>query len=176
MGLARSALLARLARIAALAALAGVLGCSSSGGGDAPAPTPDAGEVDSGVAVTCQNDPRVEAYVANMKKASPSGALAVTLVSSDPGPPIRGTNTWIVRVTDGAGAPVSNAALSVVPFMPDHGHGTSVKPTITAEADGRYRITNVYFFMPGVWRVTVGVPQGDAGATEAATFHFCVAG
>lgn len=171
MSLARAG---RPALLASIVALAG-LGCSSSGGAQDPGPV-DAGDVDSGVAVTCQSDPRVEPYVANLQKKSPSGALVVTLVSSDPGPPIRGTNQWILEVTDGAGVPLSSAAVSVVPFMPDHGHGTSVKPTVTAEADGRYRVANVYFFMPGVWRVTVSIPQGDAGATESAAFFFCVAG
>ncbi len=166
-------------RRAPLAALAGLALAALGACGDDTSPPPsgggaDAGPVDSGVAVTCQNDGRVDTYVANLSKASPSGAVKVTLVSSDPGPPGRGTNAWVLKVTDGAGAPISNAALAVTPFMPDHGHGTSVKPTITAGPDGRYDIVNVYLFMPGVWRVTVAVP--GAGGTETATFFFCVAG
>lgn len=162
--------------LACLAALA--LAASACGDDTSPAPSgggADAGPVDSGVAVTCQNDGRVDTYVANLAKASPSGAVKVTLVSSDPGPPVRGTNAWVLKITDGAGAPISNAALTVTPFMPDHGHGTSVKPTVTAGADGRYDVANVYLFMPGVWRVTVGVPTA-AGGSDTATFFFCIAG
>jgi hypothetical protein len=135
----------------------------------------DAGPIDSGPVVTCEKDPRVDTYVANLTKTSTGGGLKVTLMASDPAPPIRGTNNWTLRVTDGAGKPLSNAGITVVPFMPDHGHGTSVKPTVAAQDDGKYSVTNVYFFMPGVWRVTVAMPS-DAGAGESALFFFCVPG
>lgn len=170
---------ARLRFFAALA-LAGATGlvalaaCTSHSGSSGDA---DAGaDVGTEAAVSCEKDPRVDTYVANLAKKSASGAYDVTLVSSDPAPPVRGNNTWVVKVEKG-GAPVSNATLSITAFMPDHGHGSSVKPTITSNGDGTYKIEPLYLFMPGVWKVTVGIAaDADAGAEDPAVFMFCVAG
>jgi hypothetical protein len=151
---------------AALLTAAALAGCTSSDGSSNGA-TP--GE-DSGATVTCQNDPRVDTYVANFTKASPSGQMKVSLMASDPAPPEKGTNTWKVKITDGAGDPVSNAPITVSTFMPDHGHTSSVKPSAAAGPDGTYDLSNLYFFMPGVWRVTI------ANGAESVEFFFCVAG
>ena len=64
--------------------------------------------------------------------------------------------------------------MSVTPFMPDHGHGTSLQPKVTSQGNGRYAISPVYFFMPGVWRV--GVTLQVNGRSETVNFFFCVAG
>jgi hypothetical protein len=149
-------------------------GCTSStGSGGPPA---DAGVDDASPTVTCDADPRVDAYAANLVKASASGALKVTLVSSDPAPPTRGTNAWVVKVEDGGGSPVTGAALEVTPFMPDHGHGSSVRPVVTEQGGGAYGISPLYLFMPGVWRVTIALPSTDAGPGESVAFFFCIAG
>jgi hypothetical protein len=105
-----------------------------------------------------------------MVKKSASGQLQVTLVSSDPAPPIRGTNNWVIKTADGGGQPIGNATLTITPFMPDHGHGTSVVPTITSKGDGSYEVDNLYFFMPGVWRITI------ANGAESVQYFFCVPG
>lgn len=159
----------RLALLANLLPFALAPACSSSS--DAPPPADDAGAT-----VTCQNDSRVDTYVANLSKTSSSGALKVAIVSSDPAPPTRYTNTWKVRVTDGGGAPIQNPSITVTPFMPDHGHGTSIHAVATPEADGTFTITPLYLFMPGVWRVTIALDRGDAGATDQVEFFFCIAG
>ena len=52
-------------------------------------------------------------------------------------------------MTDAAGAPKDGLDLAVVPWMPAHGHGASVKPTIVAMGNGKYLALNVSFFMPG---------------------------
>ncbi len=39
--------------------------------------------------------------------------------------------------------------------MPDHGHGTSVNASVTANSDGTYTVAPLYFFMPGVWRINL---------------------
>lgn len=155
-----------------VALLAGFAACSSSNPGTTP---PDAGtDPGSDAAVTCQKDPRVDTYVANLVKTS--GDMKVTLVSSDPAPPVRGTNTWTIRVADGAGNPVTGAAINVTPFMPDHGHGTSVRAVVTPQADGTYTVAPVYLFMPGVWKITFSMPGPDGGAAPSVDFFFCVAG
>ncbi len=133
-----------------------------SGGGP-----PDAG------AVGCVNDPAAETYSAGMKKVGDGARLSFVLVSADPAPPLRGNNSWVVQVLDAQGQSVSGATLTVTPFMPEHGHGSSVTPTVTAGSDG-YHVTPLYLFMPGLWRVTIAA---TAGATsDSAAFTFCVAG
>src|SRR6185295_7599560 len=112
-----------------------------------------------------------------LSHASADASLTLELMTADPAPPARGTNSWNVRLTDGSGAPISGVALEVTPFMPDHGHGTSVVPTVTAGDDGTYAIQGLYLFMPGVWRVTFAL-DAHANGTDpnVVNFFFCVAG
>src|SRR5262249_10825211 len=95
------------------------------------------------------------------------------LLSADPAPPQRGTDTWALKVTDAAGANQAGLSVGVLPFMPDHGHGSSVNAAVTAHAGGPPTVTPLYFFMPGVWRITfwIGSNQSDVGE-----FFFCVPG
>ena len=128
--------------------------------------------------VHCETDPRVVAYAANLTRASASGALNVSLVSADPAPPARFTNTWTVTLSDAAHTPIVGAALHVVPYMPDHGHGTSIVPTITPNADGTYTVSNLYLFMAGVWRIRFDVADADAGMSisDSVDFFVCIEG
>ena len=143
------------------------LGCGSSGGNPTPS-TPDAGDL-----ITCQNDPRAMTYAPGLSVTSTSGTRKYVLLSADPAPPARGTDTWSLKITDAAGSAQSGLTVGVLPFMPDHGHGTSVNATVTTNADGTYTVAPLYFFMPGVWRITfwIGSNQADVGQ-----FFFCVPG
>src|SRR5438270_5475269 len=105
-----------------LAASAAVWACTSSNGGTSS--TSSGETVDSGPVVSCDGDPRVDTYVANLAKKSQAG-MQVMLVASDPAPPIVGNNTWTLKVTDAGGAPVT-ADVTVATWMPDHGHTASV--------------------------------------------------
>jgi hypothetical protein len=158
--------------VVAPAALA-VLGCSSKTANEAADASTSPVDVDG--AVSCETDPRVDTYVANLSKTSQSGAFKVSLVSGDPAPPAKGSNSWTIKITDASGAPMPNLPISVVPFMPDHGHGTSIVPQITASADGTYTVNPLYLFMPGVWRITITL-DADAAVPVAASFFFCIEG
>jgi len=136
--------------------------CACSGGG----------AMDAGL-VGCEMDPTAQTYAAGMMQAGMNGKLSFQLMSSDPGPPLRGTNVWELKVLDSMGQPVSGATLTVTPFMPEHGHGSSVVPTVSPDSDN-YKISNLYLFMPGLWRVTIGATAGQV--TDSAAFTFCVAG
>ena len=152
-------------------ALADGGGCGHDDGTAAP----DA--ADDGAIVSCQMDARVEAYTANMAKTSKSGALTITLVQADPAPPARDNNTWTIKATDATGAAIDAAALTVTPFMPDHGHGTSVRAVLTSQGDGTIKVTPLYLFMPGVWRITFAAAvDGGGSADDQVQFFFCIAG
>jgi hypothetical protein len=138
--------------------------------GSSTATTPDAG-----VLISCQNDPRAQTYAPNLTVTSDNASLKFVLVQSNPAPPSRGTDEWTLRITNPSGTALDNLAVTVVPFMPDHGHGTSVNATVTANADGTYTANPLYLFMPGVWRITfTTTPPG--GASDTAEFFFCIAG
>jgi hypothetical protein len=93
---------------------------------------------------------------------SVSGALTVA-VQSDPSPPARGQNALRFTITGTDGGAMNGLSLSVQPWMPEMGHGSSVAPVVTPEDGGIYDITNVYLAMPGTWemRTTVDGPQSD---------------
>lgn len=159
---------------------AGLAACSSSNAN--PGPQTDAStESDTatdGDTVTCENEPGLDTYVANLTKTGKAGTSFV-LVAGDPAPPQRGMNTWTLKVTDAAGKALAGATLGVKPFMPQHGHGSSQEPQIQDNGDGTYTIGNLYLFMPGLWTITItatAAGAGDAGAGDSAVFTFCIAG
>ncbi len=83
--------------------------------------------------------------------ASDSGKLRLELSATTQ--PVVGTNAIDLTVTDATGgAPVDGLAVSVVPWMPAMDHGTS-SPSVIALGSGKYRITSLYFFMPGTWEL-----------------------
>jgi hypothetical protein len=71
------------------------------------------------------------------------------------------------------GQPQTNAMIEVTPFMPRHGHGTSVVPVVTPTGDA-FTIAPLYFFMPGLWQVTIKATVG--AVTDKAVFTFCIQG
>lgn len=84
---------------------------------------------------------------------SASGALLVAVHAEAGHPPARGVNAFRYVVTDGGGGPVDGLHLTVTPWMPDMGHGSSVSPAVTAAGGGAYLVTDVYFAMPGRWEL-----------------------
>jgi hypothetical protein len=125
-----------------------------------------------GDVINCQNDARVAQYAANLTVTSKAASMKFVLQQSNPAPPARGTDTWTIRVTDAAGTPMPHLSLSVLPFMPDHGHGTSVTAQVTSNGDGTYSVAPLYFFMPGVWRITFT----STSPSDTAEFWFCIPG
>lgn len=97
---------------------------------------------------------------------STSGLLRVSARTLDDEPPVRGANPFdieVIRADDGAA--MDGLSLTVTPWMPAMGHGTSVRPTVTAIGDGGYRADNVFLFMPGLWELRVSITgsvQDDA--------------
>ncbi|HVV49118.1 MAG TPA: FixH family protein [Polyangia bacterium] len=100
--------------------------------------------------------------------ASASGQLTIQIWWS-PLQPTVGYDAAQLAITDATGAPVTGLGLTVVPFMPAHGHGASVEPTITETAPGVYVATPLDFFMAGNWELMTAIsrPAGDAGGAEA---------
>jgi hypothetical protein len=115
------------------------------------------------IAVACGNDGgRSEESFPETPYTTVNGAkVAVELRTAPEQPPSRGVASMQLRVSDRAAAPVDGLALDVVAWMPAHGHGSNVKPKITAEGEGTYRLDDVVFTMPGAWELIVDV-HGNA--------------
>jgi hypothetical protein len=158
----------RLALFASLTASLAALplaGCGSDGSDDG---------LDPDGTYNCEIEDRDDTFIAGMAKQG-AGGIEVTLVTATPTPPARGDNTWTVELKQN-GTPVSGAAVEVIPFMPDHRHGTPVTPTVTATANpGEYQVTPVNLWMPGLWEITVkATPSG--GTQDTVVFRFCITG
>lgn len=98
-----------------------------------------------------------------------SGDLSVWIYSN-PNPPSRGDNTLEALIFDADGQPVSDAVVSFDIDMTNMSHGRNVTAAESL-GDGRYR-GNVFFLMPGPWRVIVGIEH--AGKSNPVRFDFMV--
>ncbi len=150
------------------------LGCSTESGSE---PAPSHGESPDGSSTfECSSDPRVQSYVANLEKNGVLNRARFTLTSADPAPPRRGFNNWTLNIVDSAGNPIPNPTVTISGMMPDHQHGWSTQPTVTAGADGKsFTFEKIYLSMGGVWEVTFDVTSGGSSTLlDKATFTFCI--
>ena len=89
---------------------------------------------------------------------SASRGLRVQVRTSPEQPPVHGVLAIELQIADEAsGAPIDGLTLTATPWMPAHGHGTSVVPTATSSGDGRYTLSNVALYMPGAWQIRTDV-------------------
>jgi len=159
-----------LQRVAPLAlALGVVLGCESktssmlvSGG-------------DGSMLYSCDSDTRAPKQMDGLTETSAKGTFVATVMSIDPAMTVKGTNSWTVQIADMTGAPVDGLAMNIVPFMPDHQHGTSIAPVATGQGGGVYSITPLYLYMEGYWTVTITLqPMSGSGTTDTVIIPACV--
>lgn len=136
-----------------------------------PKTDPDSGIPDE-ADIGCAMDPQAETFTMGMKKTGSMGMLTFTIATADPAPPARGNDTWTIKVEKN-GQAQTGATIGVALFMPKHGHGTSVAPVVMPMGDG-YSIAPLYFFMPGLWRITLTATVG--GVSDSAEFFFCIEG
>jgi hypothetical protein len=103
---------------------------------------------------------------------SDGGGLVVKVWTA-PSPPTKGSNAMRLLVSDADGAVVDDAALRAMVWMPAHGHGASVMPTVTRTDPGVYEVAPVVFYMEGRWElrgettVTNGAGAGGDSGTDS---------
>jgi hypothetical protein len=132
-----------------------VLTLAACGGGEAASPQGDAGPFGS---VTSDNK-----------------ALTLEVRTGPDQPPTRGLSTVELDITDAnSGDAKDGLELTIVPWMPAMGHGTSVKPVVAADGGGHYTVSNVNLYMGGAWDLRIAIANGpDAGDdADHATVHF----
>jgi hypothetical protein len=99
--------------------------------------------------------------------ASASGQLTIGVWWS-PAQPTVGYDAAQLSIADATGAPVTGLTLTIVPWMPAHGHGASVEPTVSEISPGLYVATPLDFFMAGSWELMTAISRtADAGASDA---------
>ena len=155
----------------------------------APAPTPchlgllnEGGS--GGSTVSCVNDSRLAACGTHVEALGQFSRVKLRIESLDPDPPANiATNTWVIRVLDASGAPITPAAFEgyvtdngvADPYMVDHQHSLGPGPVIVANGDGTYTATNLSLRMPGMWRMAFKIRTAD-GQTDIVAFYMCVQG
>lgn len=99
--------------------------------------------------------------------------LTLAFLEGEPMPPIVGNNSWLFRL-EADGEPLMGAAsaITVTPFMPDHGHGTPTVVNVEEERAGTYRFEPVHTRMAGYWEMRVDVESEVVSATLV--FGVCV--
>src|SRR5580692_8632643 len=124
-------------------------------------------------AADCALHDDVQTYAVGLEVMGEKGLMNFSMMDAMPAPPARNNNTWMVKITaTGAtgsgsgsgsavaagslvsdigtvGSAVALSAFSATPYMPDHGHGTSIEVIPTNEGDGMYELTPVNLWMPG---------------------------
>jgi YtkA-like len=159
----------RPTKLSALTFAVAALGAFASSCGGSPSASPDT----SSELSSCSSETRAVRYAANLSRESTSGAFTGILVKSDPGPPVKGTNTWTLKIVDANGVPQPGLTLTPVANMPDHNHPPNVVARITDKGGGVYEATPVYLFMAGYWEVSFSwVPA--SGAKETVMFPICI--
>ncbi len=81
-----------------------------------------------------------------------------------------GINSFDIIIHDKAGRDVVGAEITVVPWMPAHGHGVNEIPVITERGGGLYSAGNVMLIMAGHWELRI-MAKKDA-VEDQAVFSF----
>jgi hypothetical protein len=129
--------------------------------------------IDSGPLYSCATETRAVPYAPNLTRTSTAGTYTAVLVTADPAPPIKGDNTWTVRILDANQMPVDGLSITPSANMPDHNHPPSVKASVTPAGNGSYTVMPLYLFMAGFWEVTLTL-QPPGGAKDSVIFPICI--
>ncbi|MBJ95579.1 MAG: hypothetical protein CMP23_14040 [Rickettsiales bacterium] len=146
-------------------------------------------QTDDPAGVPCEQDERAETFTADMSRTGAAGLAIFTLHSISPAPPDVGLNDWSISVRSAADdSPLTGCSLKLVPWMPDHNHGSNEPGGIEGEP-GTYQVDGLRFVMPGYWENSVELECGAAGddddsasddpgpsLSDSAMFSFCVVG
>ena len=85
---------------------------------------------------------------------SESGNYRFTLYSKPSPIPLKKIHSWILKVENNDGNPVTNAKLFINGGMPAHRHGFPTKPVVKKYlGNGEYLVEGIKFTMPGYWEM-----------------------
>jgi len=96
---------------------------------------------------------------------STDGQLSFEIRTS-PQPPARGLLSVQYRITSADGLPLDGLTLTVIPWMPAMGHGTSTVPTVEARGNGLYVLNDLNLYMAGLWELRTRISGSTLGTTS----------
>jgi hypothetical protein len=88
---------------------------------------------------------------------SEKGTFFIGVRTSDGKSLQRGLNSLVLEISHAAdGTPAASLTMTVRPWMPAMGHGTTM-PHVQEDGAGRYLVGDVALYMPGVWELRTGI-------------------
>jgi hypothetical protein len=86
-----------------------------------------------------------------------------------PSVPVKGSDAAQLTFSDDLGNPVDGLSVGVLPWMPAHGHGTSIEPVVEATAPGVLVVSPLYLYMSGGWQLRIAItgPLDDSAVANA---------
>lgn len=114
-----------------------------------------------------------QGHAQELSKMTGNGLFSVELVTKNAGLQV-GVNTFDVIVRDKSGKNVTGAEITVVPWMPEMGHGVFEKPVVKEKRDGTYGVENVIPIMAGHWELRLKIKKDNA--EDNVTFAINVSG
>lgn len=94
--------------------------------------------------------------------------VSATFVDLQPAPPDLGENVWTFRLADLEGGPLPELSVSLAPFMPAHGHGTTPArfPATLLDDESVFSCGPFDLFMPGTWEFTLTIEAEESFTDE----------
>ncbi|MGC2062045.1 MAG: FixH family protein [Thermodesulfovibrionales bacterium] len=81
-----------------------------------------------------------------------------------------GVNTLDIIVHDKNDKDLVGAEITVVPWMPEMGHGVFEKPVVRERGGGLYSVENIIIIMGGRWELRIKIGKGTV--EDTVTFNF----
>ncbi|MFM1896425.1 MAG: hypothetical protein RLZZ385_1499 [Pseudomonadota bacterium] len=101
--------------------------------------------------------------VVELRAQSEPSRLQVTMTSRLVPVTVNQMHSWVIRLRDNAGNPVTGATITVDGGMPLHNHGLPTRPEVTRSlGDGEYLLEGMRFHMHGLWEIRLDIQAGQA--------------
>jgi hypothetical protein len=122
----------------------------------------------------CDNEERAMEYASGLELTSENEIFRARLMDAMPAPPARYINDWSLEFELTDGGSLEDVEIEIIPWMPDHNHGSAAPITIAANEDGSVSATGIDLFMVGYWEVHIDLTAADESWNDRVTYSFCV--
>jgi hypothetical protein len=114
-------------------------------------------------------DQHTKHYEQSLFKMTEKGLYSVEMVIKNKDLKV-GVNTFDIIVHDKGDKDVAGAEITVVPWMPDMGHGVFEKPVVKERGGGTYSVENVILIMEGRWELRLKIKKNNSEDNVAFDF------
>ena len=123
----------------------------------------------------CDGETRGDPYIEGLSKTCELETCSVALSAVAPTTPDLGSNDWEIVVSGPEGKPSGECSVVLVPWMPEHGHGSNEPQGVAGANPGVFSLSDLRITMPGYWEFTLEVTCPDQPLDQA-EFGFCIEG